>query len=435
MATPGPETVRYGGNTSCVQVETEKGTLLVLDCGTGIRLLGEHLTATCPSPMRGNIFVTHTHWDHIQGFPFFAPAFVPGNEWVVHGPADGNRSLEQALAGQMQYTYFPVDLENIGASLYWWDLAEQEFQLDDVSVRCQYLHHPAVTLGYRLQVGGRTVVYCTDHEPFSPVLWPDDAGSHTIETILHEGDRRHARFLAGADLVIHDAQYTSDEYEAKRNWGHSTVDYVVQIAAASGVRQLALFHHDPKHDDASLDRIQEEARALARAVAGSLEVVVAREGDEIVLREASTVVGGHEDLPFAPAPRPTAQILVIAGDPEFRAFVLGALGREDYVLDVAGEGEEALTKLERRGPDLVLLDAGLPSMDGFQLLERFRIVQRTGGRQPIVVLMGTAETRPTRHSFQVGADDYIAKPFTPSQLRARVTEWLTRSAADATASG
>ncbi|MCX6023527.1 MAG: MBL fold metallo-hydrolase, partial [Chloroflexi bacterium] len=281
IPTPGAGTVRYGGNTSCVEIRTDSGIVLVMDCGTGARPLGERLLRDAAgAPLDIHVLLTHTHWDHIQGFPFFAPAFMPGNRLTVYGPGDSQRSLTEALAGQMQYTYFPVNLVQLGAGITYKGLAEEEFTIGDVRIRTQYLNHPAVTLGYRIEVGGVAVAYCTDHEPFSPQLFRSDAADLSVDTMLHEGDRRHAAFLQGVDVLIHDAQYTEAEYQGKRNWGHSTIPYVVNVARTSGVKRTVLFHHDPTHDDAFLDREAEFARAIAAKAGSSMEIIIAAEGKE-----------------------------------------------------------------------------------------------------------------------------------------------------------
>lgn len=424
IATPGPTTIRYGGNTSCVEATSEAGTLLILDCGTGARLLGNNLLKTCSKPIRGHIFLTHTHWDHIQGFPFFAPVFLANNEFMIYGPADGERHLEEALAGQMQYTYFPVELDTIGAALACRDMGEGEFQIDDVHVRCQFLNHPAVTLGYRLTVGEATVIYCTDHEPFSPTLFRHDASSHTIGDIVHAGDRRHAEFLTGADLVIHDAQYTVEEYETKRNWGHSTIDYVVEISLASGVKRLALFHHDPSHDDRTLDAVQAYARSLV-AGRGDLDVFCAREGSVVQLEEGTAVRLMPTKEPDAPHLPKSQRILVVDDDVVIRELIQDILQEEGYMLDFAADGEEALNLVSARQPDLMLLDVRLPKIDGMTVLERLRSSDAT---RHLPVIMLTADQEGTEQGFKFGATDYMTKPFSPSHLRARVSSWFQRIA-------
>ena len=241
LARPGPATLRYGGNTSCVEANGPDGTLIVLDCGTGAFDLGQHLVATRPGPIRGHLLISHTHWDHIQGFPFFAPLFVPGNEWDVYAPRGRGPRLEETLAGQMEYAYFPVTLDQLGATIRYHDLAEGAFELGAVHATARYLNHPGIALGYRLEADGAAFVYATDHEPHSP--YPR-LGDSIVDEVHHE-DRRHIEFLAGAQLVIHDAQYTLEEYRQRMTWGHSPVERVVDFAVAARAERLALFHHDP----------------------------------------------------------------------------------------------------------------------------------------------------------------------------------------------
>src|SRR5438093_470912 len=219
--------------------------------GTGARELGLHLVRTVPQPMRLHLFIGHTHWDHIQGFPFFVPAFLPGAELNVYAPVGFQRSLEDAMAGQMEYAYFPVKLRELRSRIHYTELDEGFLRVGDVLVETQYLNHTAPTIAYRLSSGGATVAYMTDHEPFWSVpgrLW------------RHPGDERHIAFMRGADLVIHDAQYTEEEYRDKVGWGHSPLEYAVDVALAAGARRLALFHHDPGHDDADVDRLEALAR-------------------------------------------------------------------------------------------------------------------------------------------------------------------------------
>src|SRR5213596_1066683 len=286
IATPGPHTVRFGGNTSCVEVRTDAGHVFILDCGTGARPLGDTLTAPTAAPVRASLLFSHTHWDHIQGFPFFAPAFEPRHTIAIYGPRDGRRSLRDALARQMELSYFPVEMSQLPATLSYTDLGEGAHTIGGARIVAQYLNHPAVTLGYRVEADGAAVVYACDHEPFGGALWRGDAAAGPLESILHEGDRRHARFLADADLVIHDAQYTPEEYRSRKNWGHSTFEYVVELACSVGVKRLALTHHDPSHDDAAV--------AVAERRRARVEVFCAFEGARVRV-EAGGV--GRTDAP------------------------------------------------------------------------------------------------------------------------------------------
>ena len=166
------------------------------------------MLAEARGPLRGSILFSHTHWDHIQGFPFFAPLFVPGGHWDIYGPAGLSQSLRNTLAGQMEHIYFPVTLDELGASVLYHDLVEGSFEIDDIRITTRYLNHPALTLGYRMEMGSACVVYACDHEPHSRL--PGQKAQ------MHELDRRHSEFLADADLVIHDAQFTDKEYANHR---------------------------------------------------------------------------------------------------------------------------------------------------------------------------------------------------------------------------
>ena len=217
MAKPGPTTLRYGGNTSCVEVRGADGTLIVLDCGTGAHGLGQALTSSGEPRCDGHLLITHTHWDHIQGFPFFAPLFASGNEWDIYAPGGLGQQLERTLAGQMEYNYFPVTLAQLGATIRYHDLVEGRFAVGDVRVTAQYLNHPALALGYRLESGGTVVVYSADHEPHAPESRAPASATASRRCI--DEDLRHVEFLADADLVIHDAQYTVEEYPQKIGLG------------------------------------------------------------------------------------------------------------------------------------------------------------------------------------------------------------------------
>jgi phosphoribosyl 1,2-cyclic phosphodiesterase len=283
IAAPGPGTNHFGGNTSCIQLTTDTGSHVVLDCGTGARLLGNQMIADANGPISAAILLTHTHWDHIQGFPFFAPLFQPDNHFKVYGPEGAQLSLREVLAGQMEHHYFPVELDQLAARISYEDLCEGTHHIEDVEVRAQQMNHPSPTLGYRIEAEGRSICYLCDHEPYFEDIWREGAARGKMESILEAGDRRHAEYMQGADVVIHEAQYTPQEYPSKRNWGHSTYAYVVQLAALAGVRRLFLTHHDPSHDDEFIAEVERKAQELARSLDSKLEVCCAYEGCEITI--------------------------------------------------------------------------------------------------------------------------------------------------------
>jgi phosphoribosyl 1,2-cyclic phosphodiesterase len=283
IAAPGPDTIHFGGNTSCVELTTPSGGIVVLDCGTGARLLGNHLVDTETGPVSATILLSHTHWDHIQGFPFFAPLFQPKNRFMVYGPDGSRLSLRDVLAGQMEHHYFPVELDQLAARIVYADLSEGVHEIDGLRVRAQKMNHPTATLGYRIEAEGHSVCYLCDHEPYFEGIWRAGCPPGRMESILEEGDRRHAEFMRGADVVIHEAQYTPSEYPAKLHWGHSTYVYAVTLAVLADVRTLFLTHHDPGHNDEFLRKMECEAQQLARSLGSKLEVCCAYEGCEFTL--------------------------------------------------------------------------------------------------------------------------------------------------------
>src|SRR5215813_1367779 len=351
VATPGPTTVRYGGNTSCVEITTPGGALIILDCGTGIRRLGQHLLEKRQTPISGHILLSHTHWDHIQGIPFFAPFFTPNNTWDVYAPKGVRGSLRNALEGQMQYSYFPVELDELGAQIRYHDLIEGTFQIADVTVRTRYLNHTALTFGYRLEVDGAAIVYASDHEPHSRYL-ADGMGEIAGE------DLRHCEFLAGADLVIHDAQYTAEEYPQKVGWGHSTVEYAVALCRAANVKRVCLTHHDPSRDDDGLDRIVAKARTDLRGIASSMEVVAAVEGATL------SVEGTHQrencaerdETAFTGAVRFDDPLILLCVTDRSVADTLLDAAHADHiqVLEVSSE-DAVLRAIAEKSPSLIVL--------------------------------------------------------------------------------
>jgi len=426
IAAPGPGTNHFGGNTSCVELTTAKGEMLVLDCGTGAHRLAADLMAQGKHPIDSHILIGHTHWDHIQGFPFYSPAFVAGNSAAIYGPEGSRGSLHDVLAGQMEFTYFPVELNQLPARITYHDLTEGVHTIGSVRVAAQFLNHPAVTLGYRIEADGVAIVYLVDHEPFSDELWRAGADPNRIESILHEGDRRHARFMADADLVIHDAQYTPEEYGPKKTWGHSTYAYVVQVAAAANVGQVALTHHDPSHDDHFVAEIESRARALAVELGSKMEVFCAYEGCELALEPRYIL------RPFMAAdPQQAAvgqrrfRVLVVDDDPDAIAVVARAL-EDQYTVSKALNGPDALRMIGENMPDLVVLDYKMEGMDGLTVVKTLRAKPETI-TLPVLMLTGMSDEASTRAGFDAGVTDYVTKPFSIPQLTARVRACLART--------
>jgi len=277
---PGPETSKFGGNTSCLQV-LGGPDVIVLDAGTGIRELGLELIRQ-KKPLRVHLLLTHTHWDHIQGFPFFSPIYFPGNEIFVYGPRALEKSLEDALMVQMQYAYFPVRGVELAAKVKFNELDEETFKIGDMEFTTKSMNHPIRVLAYRFSDGKTSGIYTGDNEPYYDVLEAKtgrpDTSSHRRREFIKECNDRVADFVRGSDLLIADSQYTDEEYESKRGWGHSSIGYVLDLAAKSDVKKVALFHHEPTHDDRRMDQIEKQAIAAGRKLSKKLKVVVAREG-------------------------------------------------------------------------------------------------------------------------------------------------------------
>ena len=263
---PGSDTAKYGGNTVCLELAFEDiQRRIIIDAGSGLRLLGNHLLADkSPSEaIETDLFLTHTHLDHILGFPFFGPIFCPDTHLKVYGPVTcEDESLETVLGGQLSYRYFPVRLQELAARIEYVNLAEGCFDLgDNIRLTTKYLNHPLLSLGLRFEYRGTICCTAYDTEPFQNLFVTDSRDSaydaimaHQGEAAAREANRRLADFFAGADLLIHDAQYTQQEYDrSQKGWGHSPMEYVIAVARKSEVRRLALFHHDPMRTDAQLD--------------------------------------------------------------------------------------------------------------------------------------------------------------------------------------
>jgi phosphoribosyl 1,2-cyclic phosphodiesterase len=282
IATPGPGTVKYGGNTSCVEVRAAD-QIFVFDAGTGIRELGHALLREFHhKPIAVNIFISHSHWDHIQGFPFFLPAYRQDTTIRLYGPAGRGRSLNEILHSQMDSDFFPVSLGDMTASLMVQELREA-IHVGTVQIEPFFLNHPAMTLAYRITSDQRSVVYATDNEPYEFTLHTPAHRSDALGNYGRKLDEDFVRFITGTDLLIAEAQYTKQEYQSKIGWGHSPLDTVVEWALKGKVKRMALFHHDPAHDDASVDAMVAHAQRMVKERGSSLICFGAQEGDEITI--------------------------------------------------------------------------------------------------------------------------------------------------------
>jgi len=440
IASPGPHTMRYGGNTSCVEVRTDRGTLLVLDAGTGLRGLGDALLAEGESARRGHMLIGHTHWDHIQGFPFFMPFFAPGNSWDVYAPRGFGTSLRETLAGQMQYTYFPVSLDALGATIRYHDLVEGRLDLDGIRVTARYLNHPALTLGYRIEADGCTLVYATDHEcRASASTTALGAPLRQVLRQLHPEDRRHCEFIAGADLLIHDTQYTAEEYPARVGWGHSTMESVVDLALVGGVRQLALFHHDPRRDDTALEALVATCRQRVLDAGGTTQVFAAAEGASITLtgRPADATSAGQDaHVAIDTGSIATLAILIVSADPALAQRLRDAVLAEGMSVAMANSADAALQAVRGAAPGLAIVTRRLGALDTVALCAQLR--QEAGNAElPILMVATGAEPADTLHTSGEPAPDrppgeitdWLTAPFSPQYLRTRIRASLLRTRA------
>jgi ribonuclease BN (tRNA processing enzyme) len=257
----GERYARYGGSTSSVVLDAPGHTPVVFDLGTGVRVYGDEVTERIVADLRANravpgyhadVLLTHLHWDHIIGLPFFTPAFQPEARITVYGPRQPDGPLADVFAGVMRPPYFPITPADLGADVRFVDVADDTFALNGAKVLSRWVRHTDPALGFRVDLDGRSVTYISDHGPGCVAEDPDD---HVPQSVLELCD--------GVDVLIHDAQHTVDEYESKRHFGHSSIEYAVHVACEAGVKRLVLFHHCPSHSDDDLDLILEHARELS----------------------------------------------------------------------------------------------------------------------------------------------------------------------------
>jgi phosphoribosyl 1,2-cyclic phosphodiesterase/CheY-like chemotaxis protein len=271
LPVPGPQALRYGGHTSCVTLAFPKGQLFIFDAGSGIKPLGDTLLAQRRARLSAKIFVSHPHWDHINALPFFAPLYIQGNEFEILGPAHSDVTMRQLISHQMDGVYFPVNIREFGARVYFRDLKEETVTIDGITVRTKLLNHPGKCLGYRVEYNGRAVCYITDNElylPDNPYYNPRFA-------------KRLAEFVGDADALITDTTYSDEEYRSKVGWGHSCVGQVARLAAAARVKTLYLFHHDPDQDDDAIDAKLAAAQAFLKKKAPTVRCIAPSVGTSV----------------------------------------------------------------------------------------------------------------------------------------------------------
>lgn len=457
----GPDTRRFGANTSCVEVRCDDGTLLVLDCGSGAAGLARSLLspqdarsgAAVVGAQRGHLLLSHSHWDHVQGVPSFAPLFVPGSEWDIYGPAATGSRLEAVLGGQIEDKYFPVPIEQMGVTLRFHDLDEGTYQMGGARVTARYLNHPAVTLGYRIEAGGASIVYALDHEPHSRHQPDAMLGARTAPSgpsqqakdPVHREDQRHIDFLRDANLVIHDAQYSAAEYVNRRGSGHTAAETAVEFAVAAGAKRLALSSHDPDKDDAGISSTELACRAHAAELTHArapLHVFAAAEGAVVELPEVvepADMTGAAQpaSLPVpadlsggAPTGGTSTQetVLIVDDEPQVVRLLMQALRSAEFRLISANDGDTALRLARSERPDVIFLDWRMPGRDGLDVCRAIRADDDPHLRTvPVVLLTALTSPEDTAAAFAAGATDYLTKPFEVAHVRARVREWLRRA--------
>lgn len=288
IATPGKSTVIYGGNTACVSAEMDD-IILIFDAGTGIRECGNYLLSLGKS-IKGAIFISHTHWDHIQGFPFFVPAYIPGNTFTMYGPPSDiqDQSLKQIMEFQTKYEYFPISLSQLGADIEYIDCKEGTIDLDGLGIDTCRINHPVASLAYKVIYNGKTFIYGGDHEPYRNIYRDSKEGEEMDEDFLKELDenaeeqnKKIMDFCRNADLVSWDGQYTEDEYQAKKGWGHSSHLADIELAEKASIKHIILSHHEPMNSDEKLAKYEKELQKIASEKGFKLDL--AKEGMEIEL--------------------------------------------------------------------------------------------------------------------------------------------------------
>ncbi|MHB1947725.1 MAG: MBL fold metallo-hydrolase [Gammaproteobacteria bacterium] len=270
----GKKTNLYGGNTNCVTVSYAKKQFLIFDAGTGIKELSNYLIKQDAFPMSANILITHPHYDHINGIPFFMPLYMKGNDFEIYGTTHSGIGIEKLLSGQMDNIYFPITMKEFSAKLAFHNITPgDDFNIDELQVKTIMLNHPGQCIGFRIQHENKSFCYITDNE-----LYLDDSPNYKREVV-----EELIEFIKDADIVVMDSTYSDDEYLKKIGWGHSCISRVIDIADRANVRELCLFHHDPDQDDKDIDAKLKHARSLLKLRHSNTRCTAAHEGDKIYI--------------------------------------------------------------------------------------------------------------------------------------------------------
>lgn len=280
IASPGPSTVRYGGNTTCIEIRTDQNELIIIDAGTGIFPLSQSLLNELP--VIANVLITHSHWDHIQGLPFFIPNFIPGNTLRLHGAFDpvSGKGIEQVMSVQLQYSYFPVREAEMKARIEYITLApEQSIQIGSARVTPFLMNHPVINFGYRIEANGKSIFFTGDHEPPLNIYEPGDSDYNEYQSFVDAKSADIHRAMAGVDVLIADCSYTSAEYPAKKGWGHGTFHTSIEYAKKAGAKVLFCTHHEPTRSDDALDAAFSQVLLDHPKLAGDPDYRLAREGE------------------------------------------------------------------------------------------------------------------------------------------------------------
>lgn len=282
IACPRSDTVRYGGNTTCIEVIADDGNRIILDAGTGIYPLGQKLLSQMP--IKCSLFLTHTHWDHIQGLPFFVPLFISNNSVHIYGAFDPvyQKSLKDILKVQMEYCYFPISARELKADIRYTSLHEnQVIEVGSTRVTNILMNHPVLNFGYKIECGEKKVFFTGDHEPLYNIYDPDDDYYEQYDSLINQKNQMILDFINKVDVLIADSDYTKEEYQAKNGWGHGTFDSCIDMAKQADVRRLYFTHHDPSRSDDALEGIYNKIQNESSNNPQEPKYFLAQEGLEI----------------------------------------------------------------------------------------------------------------------------------------------------------